>query len=38
MTIVLITKITTLMENTTMLFVDSRWKNLQVIWKELSAW
>ena len=35
---VVMTKITTLMENTTMLFVDSRWKNLQVIWKELSAW
>ena len=35
---VVMTKITTLMLNTTMAFVASKWKDLQVIWKELYAW
>ena len=35
---VVMKKITTLMENTTMVFVDSTRKNLKVIWKELDDW
>ena len=34
MTMVMMTKITRLMDNTTIVFVASMWKNLQVIWKE----
>ena len=37
MEMVVMTKITTLMESITMVFVVSTWTKLQVIWKELTA-